>query len=157
MLRVWVFIRDIAMYRFISAMCSFIVGSGLVLGCANAAEKDLQGTWTATKAERDGRPAADVVGHRLSVSGNRFQIQSKDMNALYSGTIRVDTSVKPAAIDFEQAEGGLKGMTWKGIYALDGNSLTICDNAENLDAERPSTFDAKSGSGYILVTFDRAP
>ena len=69
----------------------------------------------------------------------------------------MDASAKPAAIDFEHAEGGLKGKTWKGIYALDDNTLTICDNAENLDAERPSTFDAKSGSGYILVTFTRAP
>ena len=91
------------------------------------------------------------------MSGDRFEIQSKDMKALYSGTVRVDASAKPAAIDFEHAEGGLKGKTWKGIYALDGNTLTICDNAENLDAERPSTFDAKSGSGYILVTFTRAP
>ena len=44
------------------------------------------------------------------------------MTALYSGTVRVDASAKPAAIDFEHAEGGLKGKTWKGIYALDGNN-----------------------------------
>ena len=145
------------MHRLLSDVCCFIVGSGLVLGCAKAAEKDLQGTWTATKAERDGKPAADVVRHRLSVSGDRFEIQSKDMKALYSGTVRVDASAKPAAIDFEHAEGGLKGKTWKGIYALDGNTLTICDNAENLDAERPLNFDANSGSGYVLITFARAP
>ena len=54
---------------------------------------------------------------------------------------------------FELENCCLKGKTWKGIYCpWQGNSLTICDNAENLDAERPSTFDARSGSGYILVT-----
>ena len=62
------------------------------------------GTWTATKAERDGKPAADVVGHRLFFSGDRFEIQSKDRKSLYSGTIRVDASAKPTAIDFEHAE-----------------------------------------------------
>src|SRR3954463_7395768 len=145
------------MHQVLSVVCSFIVGSVVVLGCAKAAEKDLQGTWNATKAERDGRPAADVVGHGLSVAGDRFQIQSKDMKALYSGTVRVDASAKPAAIDFEHAEGGLKGKTWKGIYALDGNTLTICDNAENLGAARPLNFDANRGSGYVLITFTRAP
>ena len=65
------------MHRLLSAVCCFFVGSGLVLGCAKAAEKDLQGTWTATKAERDGKPAADVVRHRLSVSGDRFEIRPR--------------------------------------------------------------------------------
>ena len=37
-------------------------------------QKKLQGTWTSTKAERDGKAADDVVGHRLSLTGNRFQI-----------------------------------------------------------------------------------
>ena len=97
-----------------------------------------------------------LVGHRLFFSGDRFEIQSKDRKSLYSGTFQVDASAKPAVIDFEHAEGGLKGKTWKGIYVLDGETLTICDNAENLDAARPSKFAAKSGSGYVLVTFDRA-
>ena len=64
------------MRRLISALSSFIVGSALVLACAQlatAADKELEGTWSATKAERDGRPAADVVGHRLLFSGDRFQ------------------------------------------------------------------------------------
>jgi uncharacterized protein (TIGR03067 family) len=147
------------MRRLISALSSFIVGSALVLACAQlarAADKDLQGTWTATKAERDGRAATDLVGHTLFFSGDRFEIQSKDRKSLYSGTVQVDANTKPAVIDFQHAEGGLKGKTWKGIYVLDGETLTICDNAENLDAARPSEFAAKSGSGYVLVTFDRA-
>jgi uncharacterized protein (TIGR03067 family) len=61
--------------------------------------------------------------------------------------------VKPAAIDFEHKEGSLKGKAWKGIYALDGDTLRICDNAPNLEKDRPATFEAKSGSGYVLITF----
>ena len=56
------------MRRVISALCSFILRIAIVLAGAQlamAADKELQGTWTATKAERDGKPAADVVGHRL--------------------------------------------------------------------------------------------
>jgi uncharacterized protein (TIGR03067 family) len=141
------------------AMCWLILGTWLVPSLAQPAgdaHKKLHGAWTATQAEREGKAADDVVGHRLSLTGNRFQIQSKDGKPLYTGTVRVDPSAKPAAVDFEHTEGALKGKAWKGIYALDGDTLTICDNAPNLNKGRPAAFEAQSGSGYILITFKRA-
>jgi uncharacterized protein (TIGR03067 family) len=147
------------MHRLISAMCWLILGTGLVPAFAQPAaeaQQKLQGAWTATQAERDGKPVDDVVGNRLSFTGNRFQIQSKDGRPLYSGTVRVDPSAKPAAIDFEHTEGALKGKAWKGIYTLDVDTLKVCDNAANLDKSRPAAFAAKSGSGYVLITFKRA-
>ncbi|HEX2501658.1 MAG TPA: TIGR03067 domain-containing protein [Methylomirabilota bacterium] len=147
------------MHGLTSAMCWLILGTWLVPAFAQPAEeaqKKLQGTWTATKAERDGEAADDVVGHRLSFAGNRFTIRSKEGKLLYAGTVRVDQSAKPAAMDFEHAEGALKGKAWKGIYALDGDTLRVCDNAPNLDKGRPAAFEAKSGSGHVLVTFRRA-
>ena len=97
-----------------------------------------------------------VVGHQLSFAGDRFHIQSKDGKPLYAGTVRVNPSAKPAAIDFENTEGVAKGKAWKGIYRLDGDTLTICDNEPNLAERRPTVFEAKSGSGYVLITFRRA-
>lgn len=146
------------MYRLILAICSLILGTSLVPAFAQPveeAQKKLQGTWTATKAERDGKAAKDVFGHRLTFTGNRFRIQSKDGKTVYAGTVRVDPSAKPAAIDFEHTDGPLNGKAWKGIYALDGDTLTTCDNAPNLDKGRPTAFEAKSGSGYVLITFKR--
>jgi uncharacterized protein (TIGR03067 family) len=147
------------MHRLTSTMCFLILGTWLAPAFAQPAQealKKLQGSWTATKAEQDGKAADDVVGHRLSFTANRFQIQSKDNKPLYAGTVRVDPRPKPAAIDFEHTEGSLKGKRWKGIYALDGETLKICDNAPNLDKGRPSAFEAKSGSGYVFITFNRA-
>jgi uncharacterized protein (TIGR03067 family) len=145
------------MHRLTSAVCLLILATGLVLAQpAEEAQKQLQGTWTATRAERDGKAADDVVGHRLSFTGNRFQIEAKDRTPLYAGTIHVDPSARPATIDFEHTEGGLKGKAWKGIYVLDGDTLTICDNAPNLDERRPTAFEAKSESGYVLITFKGA-
>jgi uncharacterized protein (TIGR03067 family) len=118
--------------------------------------KGLQGSWNATKAVRDGKPARDVVGHRLSITGPRFQIQSKDGTPLFAGTVRVDPKAKPAAIDFEHADGALAGKSWKGIYRLAGDTLTVCDNAPDVEKERPTAFQAKAGSGYVLITFKRA-
>jgi uncharacterized protein (TIGR03067 family) len=147
------------MRRLTSAICWLILGTGFIPAFAQTAEeahKKLQGAWTAIQAERDGKAADDVVGHRLSLTGNRFQIQSKDGKLLYAGTVRMDPSAKPAAIDFEHTEGTLKGKAWKGIYALDDDTLTVCDNAPNLDKGRPAALEAKSGSGYVLITFRRA-
>jgi hypothetical protein len=127
------------MHRRTSAMCWLIISTGLVLACAlpaKAAETTLQGTWIATKAEQDGKTADDLVGHRLSFMGN--------------------PSAKPATIDFQQKKGALNGKVWKGIYAVDGDTLTTCDNAPNLKKGRPAAFEAKSGSGYVLITFRRA-
>lgn len=147
------------MYWLTSVSCRLILGTGLNLACAQAveaAETNLQGAWIATSAEREGKAADEVVGHRLSFAGDSFQIQSKDGKALYAGTVRMDPSAKPAAIDFEHREGVLNGKAWKGIYAVNGDTLTICDNAPNLEKGRPGAFEARSGSGYVVVTFKRA-
>src|SRR3954465_3644723 len=111
------------MHPLTSRICGLILGVGLVLACAPPvnAQKALEGTWTATRAERDGKAAADVIGHRLSFAGDHFQIESKDAKTVYAGSFQVDLSTTPAAIDFDHAEGGLRGEAWKGIYALDGD------------------------------------
>jgi uncharacterized protein (TIGR03067 family) len=150
---------ELVMQRRTSALCWLIISTGLVLACAlpaKAAETTLQGTWIATKAEQDGNAADDLVGHRLSFKGNRFKIRSKDGKPLYAGSVQTNPSTRPATIDFQQKKGALKGKVWKGIYVLDGDTLTTCDNAPNLKKGRPAAFEAKSGSGYVLITFKRA-
>jgi uncharacterized protein (TIGR03067 family) len=147
------------MRRMAWGLCWLILGAGLVPAFADPAEearKKLQGAWTATKAERDGKAADDVVGHRLSLTRNRFQIRSKGGKPLYEGTFRVDPGTKPAAIDFEHTKGAQKGKAWKGIYALDGDTLTTCDNGPSPGKGRPAAFEAKAGSGHIVITFKRA-
>lgn len=147
------------MRRMIWALCGLILGAWpepALAQPAGEAPKRLQGTWTATKAERDGQAAEDVVGNRLSLTGNRFQIRSNDGKLLYAGTVRLDRNTKPPAFDFEHTEGALKGKVWKGIYALDGDTLTTCDNAPDLGKSRPAAFEAKRRSGHILIAFQRA-
>ena len=137
------------MHRLISVMRRLILATGLVLASAGpaAAQATLQGSWTATKAERDGKAAADVVGHRLNFTGDSFEIRSKDdQTVVYTGTFWTDQNAKPASIDFVNTEGTDNGKTWRGIYAFDGDTLTTCDNAPNVAKARPTAFEAKSGS-----------
>ena len=144
------------MDRLSSALSLSILGAGLaVIGAPPAeATQRLQGSWDATNAERDGKAAGELVGHRLTFTGSKFLIRSKSGERLYAGTARTRSNVRPPAIDFTHQEGDLKGKVWKGIYALDRNKLIICDNAPDLEKVRPASFD-ECGSGYVLVTFER--
>ena len=56
------------MHRLTSAICWLSSGPGSCLPSRSrprTPRSTLQGTWTATQAERDGNAADDVVGHRL--------------------------------------------------------------------------------------------
>src|SRR5262245_19668268 len=103
-----------SMLRLMCMMCSLILGAGIGPAFAQSGEeaKKLEGAWTATRAEQDGKTADDVIGHRLIFRGNQFQIRTKNGKSLYLGTFRVDPSAKPAAIDFAHTEGTLKGKAW---------------------------------------------
>ena len=131
------------MDRLTSALSLSILGAGLaVIGALPAqATQRLQGSWDATNAELDGKAAGELVGHRLTFTDRKFLIRSKSGERLYAGTARPGSDVRPAAIDFTDQEGDLKGKVWKGIYALDRNKLIICDNAPDLEKVRPASFD----------------
>ena len=106
-------------------------------------------------AERDGKPATDVIGHRLTFADGKFTItRGRDGKTLYAGTYKTDAATRPAQIDFDNINAGPKG-NWKGIYVLDGVTLKTCDNAPDTARARPTTFAAPAGSGHIFMTFTR--
>lgn len=123
---------------------------------AALADPDLAGTWHAVEAERDGAPAPDVLGHRLTFDGDRFAIVASDGAPLYGGSWQADPAASPAAIDFVNDTGEAAGVTWLGAYGRDGARLTIVDNAPDPSRPRPPDLSAPAGSGYVLVRFDRA-
>jgi uncharacterized protein (TIGR03067 family) len=141
------------------ARLSWFIGSLLaVLVATRVAAQDagsIQGAWTVVSAERDAKATTEVAGHRLTFSGDTFAIQHEG-HSLFRGTYKVDTSRKPAVIDFLHSDGNLKGKSWKGIYRFDGETLRICDNALDTSKPRPTQFSAKAGSGYICIVFKRA-
>jgi uncharacterized protein (TIGR03067 family) len=123
---------------------------------AQSAHK-LDGAWTAVSAERDGKPAAELRGHTLTFARDTFVIKGADGKTLYRGTYKVDAAKRPASIDFRHTEGELKGKTWLGVYVLDGDSLTIADNAVDMTKPRPTRVATTPDSGYVLLAFKRAP
>ena len=137
------------------AMAMTLVATTASAQYANEAVGQVQGTWTAAKAERDGKAAPDLVGNRLSITGSRFDIRTKGGKLLFSGTYKLDATRKPATIDFAHNHGKLKGKDWKGIYALEGGTLTVCDNALDMSKDRPKAFQTKAKSGFVCIDFRR--
>ena len=118
-----------------------------------AAERvKLEGDWTAVSAQRDGKDAADLVGHQLEFEGERFRISAQG-KTLYAGTYAIDPAPQPPHIDFRHTEGEAAGQTWLGIYWLEGRTLSICDNAADPAKPRPKELAAAPGSGHVLIVF----
>ena len=115
----------------------------------------LEGAWTAISAERNGEEAAELVGHRLEFAGRRFHITAQG-RILYVGSYAVEPEPQPAQIDFQHEEGGAAGATWQGIYRLEDDTLTICDNALDVTKPRPTEFTTQPGSGHVLLVFRRS-
>jgi len=116
-------------------------------------QNQLQGTWQVLAAQRNARAANDLQSHRLTFAGDRFTVRSQG-GVVYQGTYRIDTSQKPATIDFKHTAGKAKGQMWRGIYEMDGDTLRICDNAEDVSKPRPTAF--VSEPGLVLLDFKRA-
>ena len=105
--------------------------------------RELQGTWYVTSP-----PAGDA---RVVIKGNRFE--SLGMGAVYQGTFKVDTSVKPMTIDMTFTAGPEKGNVNYGIFELKGDTWRLCLNT--LGKARPKRFTA-TGSGDALQTLSRS-
>src|SRR5262245_28391073 len=121
-----------------------------------AAEVKLQGEWQLeTLVVRGSALGQDQVkGRTLVIEGNtiRHTAWGRDLER---GTVALDPAKKPPTIDqtFDKGES-LGGMTLKGVYRVDGDTLTICNGP--LGKDRPSDLVSKPGSGDSLFVYRRA-
>jgi uncharacterized protein (TIGR03067 family) len=118
------------------------------------AQTGLEGSWMAVDAVRAGQQDRTLHGHRLQFSNDRFQITSVD-KFLFGGRFATDPTATPPTIDFDQSETQTLRGVWLGIYALDGDALTICDNAYDMVKPRPKRFDDCAAPGYVTLRFTR--
>ena len=89
----------------------------------------------------------------MAVKGEKATFLYKDKER-GTGSMKVDPNKSPAHIDFTYEDGPAKGTTLKGIYKIEGDTLTICYGGFGKD--RPTEFASKPGSGTILIVQKRA-
>jgi uncharacterized protein (TIGR03067 family) len=135
---------------------------GLLVG-ADLPQKDdvkndlgkLQGSWAMVMFFVDGEevPTDQVKTGELLIDDEEYR--PKLGASVETATVHLNSSKNPKEIDFTYTTGFQKGKTTKGIYKLDGETLTIC-RGQTADKDRPTEFAAPAGSGLLLVVWKRA-
>jgi len=114
-----------------------------------------EGTWRIVSLTVDGNEVAEDDAKKITVvnaadGGWTILVDGKE---IAKGTSEIDPSKKPKTIDLKTTEGNDAGKTSLGIYEIEKDTRKVC--IAKPDAERPTKFASKSGSGMILATFKR--
>jgi uncharacterized protein (TIGR03067 family) len=109
--------------------------------------RSLEGDWRFASLEIEGTavPAGALAHSRILIDGDRFRSESPE--ATSEGVFTIDVEASPARIDIEFVEGPEAGNCCDGLYALDGDALTLCLGLAG--ASRPASFATRPGSGRI--------
>lgn len=118
---------------------------------ARAEVKNLEGTWQLVSAVKDGKttPEDIVKKIRVVIKGGKHSVHFGDEVAVKEIPFAVDPTRNPKTT-VDTLPGGKE---IKGIYKLEGNTLTSC--VAEAGKDRPSEFVSRPGSGHTLRVFKR--
>lgn len=116
--------------------------------------KRMQGDWVVVSMEADGMkiPDEDAMAYFRSVKGDRYTM-SRYRKVAGKGTIKLDATKKPRAIDALPAGASGEAKSLLGIYEFEGNKLKLCFARPGMP--RPTEFSAKEDSGHTLTIWQR--
>lgn len=136
------------------------VALALVIGFASVARSGgaqggdtIEGTWLPSTAELAGKAFPDEVRKsiKLVVKGDKYTV-TVGMQ-LDQGTVKLNPSAKPKALDITGTDGPNKGRTILAIYERDGDTLRVCYDLSG--TARPTEFKSREGTQLFLVTYKR--
>jgi len=116
--------------------------------------RKMQGDWVLAEGEQRGNPipADDLKSMHFHVSGDRYEF--KQAGQTEKGSLSVDPSRTPKALDIHIAEGDQAGKLQLGIYQFDGGRLKICVSQPGED--RPKEFKTKENQDDAVLIFERS-
>jgi len=121
----------------------------VLVALAGCKSQDVAGTWAPVRAQLAGNefPIAAFDGGRLHLTSSTYEFAGD------KGTVAIVSMKAPAKMDIHGIEGPNAGKDIPAIFALAGDSLTIC---YQLGAgPRPTAFVSPAGSKVLLITYAR--
>ena len=114
-----------------------------------------RGTWQLVSAETDGvkAPKDRTDKIRVVIEGSRHTVIFGDQEVVHSVPFAVDPTTTPKSVTDTLVDGPDKGKQIKGIYKLEGDTMTSC--VAKVGEDRPAEFASKPGSGHTLRVFRR--
>lgn len=139
-------------------MTPLLLGLALTLsapGPKDSPKKDPPhvGSWSLETVTLGGQalPLPDSEKKTITFTADGKVIRETAGKTEDGGTITVDLKKTPHEIDV--VEAAQKGQTGKGIFKVEGDTITICMTIG--DGERPTKFESPAGSQNILFTMKR--
>ena len=113
----------------------------------------MEGTWSFVTLEVGGHDVPPEVFSRshILIDGDRFRTDTPEGE--YEGEFNIDADATPHQIDLLFVAGPEAGNTNRGIFAMEGDRLTIC--LEMSGADRPLTFSSAGAPMIALETLSR--
>jgi len=115
--------------------------------------KTIDGTWLPNEAELGGQKFPDETLKTLKLTMNDGKYTVKVGQLIDKGTIKLEPTMKPKAMDIIGAEGPNKGKTFLAIYELTGDTLRICYDLAG--KKRPTEFKTVKDTQQFLVSYKR--
>src|SRR5262249_10016561 len=132
---------------------------------AKADLKKLQGTWYIVGGSYLGMqaPERDVEALlkrdnewvRRGISGDRVVEECATDARVWKGTVKLDATRKPPVMEMTMDPGDGKVETWRYIYKVEGDRLTVCSDSPDLPTKFETAADGKDRKLYVWKRRDK--
>ena len=133
---------------------SLLIGADAPKADAPKDEKTLQGTWSLSAGEADGKALSEkqLKDGKLVLKGDDYTVTLADIGTV-KGTQKLDPTKEPKTIDIKDASGPNKDKTCLGIYELKGDEFRVTFAPPG--KPRPTKFTTAAGSGQWMHVWKR--